>query len=197
MVHPIMGEMISSYKKLMHDPATAEIWQAAFGKDFRGMAQGNTKTGQKEMHAMFVMTHNEIKHVLQQGKKFTYGNMVVDYQPQKNDPHCIHITASVNLITYNSSPSIQTADLDMANLHWNSVISTPRAKYMCLDIKNFYLTVQLQYFNYMCMPLILFPIWIQEQHNMKQLAYQGYVYLEMLRVVWGLPQAGILANKPL
>jgi hypothetical protein len=26
MVHPVTGETISSYKKLMHDPATAEIW---------------------------------------------------------------------------------------------------------------------------------------------------------------------------
>ena len=31
MVHPITGETISSYKKLMHDPATAEVWQTAFG----------------------------------------------------------------------------------------------------------------------------------------------------------------------
>ena len=26
-------------------------------------------------------------------------------------------------------------------------------------------------------------------------AYKGFVYLEMRRAVWGLPQAGILANK--
>ena len=38
MVHPTMGETISSYKKLMNDPTTMEIWQTAFGKDFRGMA---------------------------------------------------------------------------------------------------------------------------------------------------------------
>jgi hypothetical protein len=34
MVHPMTGETISSYKKLMNDPATMEIWQTAFGKDF-------------------------------------------------------------------------------------------------------------------------------------------------------------------
>jgi hypothetical protein len=45
------------------------------------------------------------------------------------------------------------------------------------------------------MPLDLFPIWIQNQYNLNALAYKGYVYLEMRRVVWGLPQAGILANK--
>jgi hypothetical protein len=39
--------MISSYKKLMHDLATAEIWQTAFGKDFEGMEKGATKQGRK------------------------------------------------------------------------------------------------------------------------------------------------------
>jgi hypothetical protein len=38
MVHPIMGRTISSYKILMHNPATAKGWQTAFGKDFGGMA---------------------------------------------------------------------------------------------------------------------------------------------------------------
>jgi hypothetical protein len=36
MVNPATVDTISSYKKLMHNPATAEIWQTAFGKDFGG-----------------------------------------------------------------------------------------------------------------------------------------------------------------
>ncbi len=71
----------------MNKSAMAETWQTAFGKDFCGMAQGDNKTGQKGTNVMFVMTHNEIKHVLQQNKKFTYGNPVVDYLPQKEDPN--------------------------------------------------------------------------------------------------------------
>jgi hypothetical protein len=39
MVHPITGKTISSYKKLMNDPAMAETWQPAFGKDFGGIVQ--------------------------------------------------------------------------------------------------------------------------------------------------------------
>ena len=197
MVHPITGETISSYKKLMHDPATAETWQTAFGKDFGGMTQGDDKTGQKGTNAMFVMSHKEIKRAHEMKKKFTYGNPVVDYRPQKDDPHRIRITAGGNLITYESSPSVRTADLDTAKLHWNSVVSTPGAQYMCLDIKNFYLTAKLDYYEYMRMPLALFPVWIKKQYNLDVLAYDGFVHLEMRRAVWGLPQAGILANKKL
>jgi hypothetical protein len=98
-VHPVTSKTISSYKKMMHEPATAEIWQTAFGKDFGGMAQGDIKMGQKGTNAMFVMTHDEIKHVLRQGKKFTHRNPVVNYRPQKEDPYRICITAGGNLVT--------------------------------------------------------------------------------------------------
>jgi len=60
MVHPTTGETISSYKQLMHDPNTAEIWQPAFGKDFGGMVQRDKKTGQKGTNSIFVMTHDNI-----------------------------------------------------------------------------------------------------------------------------------------
>jgi hypothetical protein len=63
MIHPTTGETISSYKKLMHDPATKDIWQQAFGKDFGGMAQGCNETGQKGTNAIFVMTHTEIPNI--------------------------------------------------------------------------------------------------------------------------------------
>jgi hypothetical protein len=38
---------------------------------------------------------------------------------------------------------------------WNSVLSTKGAKYMCLNIKNFYLTAPLDQYEYMKMPLSL------------------------------------------
>jgi hypothetical protein len=93
MVHPITGKTISSYKKLMHDPATAKVWQTAFGKDFGGMAQGCNKTGQKGTNAMFVMTHDKNCHALAAKKFFTYANPVDNYRPQKDNPHCIRIMA--------------------------------------------------------------------------------------------------------
>jgi hypothetical protein len=106
MVHPVTGKTISSYKKLMHDPAAAEVWQTAFGKDFGGMAQGCNKTGQKATNAMFVMTHDKIRHALGAKKFFTYANPVVNYQPQKDNPHCIRIMARGNLITHDGDVSV-------------------------------------------------------------------------------------------
>ncbi len=97
---------------------------------------------------MFVMTHDKIKQAVAAGKIFTYMNPVVDYRAQKDDPYRIRITARGNLINYESNASVQTADLDTAKIHCNSVVSTPLARYMCLDIKNFYLTAALEYVEY-------------------------------------------------
>jgi hypothetical protein len=40
-----------------------------------------------------------------------------------------------NLVNYNGEMSVRTADINTVKMHWNSVISTKNAKYMCLDIK--------------------------------------------------------------
>ncbi len=103
------------------------------------MAQGDNKTGQKGTNAMFVMTHDEVAHVLRDGKKFTFTNPIVDYRPQKDDPNHTRITAMGNLVSYDGELSVRTADINTAKIHWNSVISDELAKYMCLDIKIFYL----------------------------------------------------------
>ncbi len=99
MVHPTTGETISSYKQLMNDPATAEVWQTVFGKDFGGMAQGDNKTGQKGTNSIFVMTHAEVK-LIPNAQTVTHACIVVDFHPQKEDPHRICITAGRNLINY-------------------------------------------------------------------------------------------------
>ncbi len=87
----------------MNDHAMAETWQTAFGKEFGGMSQGDNKTGQKGTNAMFIMAHNEIRHVLATRHKFSYRNLVVDYRPQKEDPHCIHSRLAV--ITSHTHPA--------------------------------------------------------------------------------------------
>jgi hypothetical protein len=47
----------------------------------------------------------------------------------------------------------------------------------------------------MKIPLALFPAWTIEQYNLNKMALDGWVYIKMRRVMWGLPQAGIHANK--
>ena len=151
--------------------------------------------GQKGTNSIFVWTHAEIKQAYAENVTFTYAKIVVDFRPQKEDPYRIRITAGGNLLTYRGNVSTRTADLSTSKLLWKSVLNTDGAKYMCLDINNFYLTAALDFFEYMQMPLSVFSEWVKKQYKLDEHAQNDFVYLRMERAVWGLPQVGILANK--
>jgi len=170
MVHPVTGNIVSSYKKAMHDADIGNLWQTAFGKEFGGLAQGDTKTKTIGTNAIFVMTHNDIKNYK---GKYTYARVCLDHRPQKEDPYRIRVTAGGNLIKYIGKLPVRTDNITTSKLQWNSVISTKNARYMCIDLKNFYLTANLDYYEYMKMPLNIFPQWIINQYDLHRRRRNG------------------------
>jgi hypothetical protein len=82
-----------------------------------------------------------------------------------------------------------------AKIMWNSVISTPGAKFGGAIIKNMSLETPFNLYEYMRMPLKLFPDDIIQHYNLQEKALKGYFYMEIRCGMYGLPQAGILANK--
>jgi hypothetical protein len=74
-------------------------------------------------------------------------------------------------------------------------LSTAGAKYVCLDIKNFYLGTPLNRYEYMRIPITLFPDHMIEQYQLHAKAKNGHISVEIRKAIYGLPQVGILANK--
>jgi hypothetical protein len=134
MIHPTTGKSVSNYKGLMNDLATVEILTTAFGKDFGGMSQGNKKTGQNGMNSMFIMLPSDVLNI-PKDRVITYARVEFNHHPQKEDPNLIRITASGNLINCPGKLMTRTADITVAKLLWNSMLSKPGAKYTCLNIK--------------------------------------------------------------
>eukprot|EP00957_Ditylum_brightwellii_P000363 27847-Ditylum_brightwellii.AAC.1 len=124
----------------------------------------------------------------------TYARIVVDHCPQKKDPNRLQLTVSGNLINYPGDVATSTADLITTKLFWNSVLSTPGARYVCIDIKNFYLETPMERKEYMCMPAHLIPHEILNKYNMHNKIHNGHIYMEIRRGMYGLPQAGKIAN---
>eukprot|EP00970_Alexandrium_tamarense_P017799 scaffold11398_cov137-Alexandrium_tamarense.AAC.1 len=193
-IHPTSGETITDYRKLMKDPATAEIWTKAFGKEIGSLAQGDDLTGTKGTDTIVFLDRIGIKNI-PKDRVITYARIVVDYRPQKEDPNRVRITAGGNLINYPGELTTRTADLTTAKLMWNSVISTDNARYACYDVKNFYLGTPLDRYEYMRIPLHLIPQHIIDQYDLTNKALNGFVYVEIRKGIYGLPQAGMLANK--
>ena len=124
-----------------------------------------------------------------------YTHMVVKYRPHKPDPNRVRITAGVNLIKYPGELTTRTVDLKTSKILWNSVLSTQDAKHMCIDIKNFYLGTPLDRFEYMRIPLTMFPDHVAQKYQLRGKKKNGFIYVEIRKSIYGLPEAGVLANK--
>ena len=92
----------------------------------------------------------------------------------------MRMTAGGNLIHYAGELTTQTADLMTAKIVWNSVVSTPGAKYACFDISNMCLHTLLapEDYEYMRIPLKLLPEHIIQQYGLREKAKNGFIYVE-------------------
>jgi hypothetical protein len=135
------------------------------------------------------------RQAVPKGKIVTYGRFVVDIRPNKPEIHRVRLAVGGNLIQYQGDVPTRSADLTTSKCLWNSTISTDGAKYMCLDVKNFYLGTPMDTFEYMRIPIKLIPHEIIDQYNLLPLVSDGHIYIEVQKGVYGLPQAGILDNQ--
>jgi hypothetical protein len=66
---------------------------------------------------------------------------------------------------------------------------------MMMDINNYYLGIPLPRFEYMKMMLSRFPEEMIKKYNLNDLAVDDWFYIEIRKRMYGLKQAGLLANQ--
>ncbi len=175
------------------DGHSKEEWQHSFANELGRLANG--------VGARMPTGTGTIKFIpvtqVPDGRKPTYGRIVVSVRPQKTEKYRTRLTVGGNLIEYPFEVSTPTADLTTAKLLFNSVVSTPNAKFMVTDIKDFYLNTEMARHEFMKLPLNLIPEEIVQQYNLASIVHKDYVYIEICKGMYGLPQAGKLANEQL
>jgi hypothetical protein len=192
-VDPVTKQTITKYDTLMNDPHTMKVWRAAFCKELGRLVAGWNDT--ERTGTVVFMSHDQILRI-PKDRTVTYARIVVDYRPQKEDPNRVRITCGSNLINYPGKTTMRTADLITAKIRWNSFLSTSNARCLCADVKNFYLeTGILDRFEYMKMPARLIPVKFMTKYQLYDKVNKGFIYMEIQKGIYGLPQAGILANK--
>jgi hypothetical protein len=111
------------------------------------------------------------------------------------DPYRTRITMGGNLINYPDGCGTPTANLLTVKLLFNSIISTPNCKFMTIDIKDFYLMTPMDRYEYFRMKLEVFPPDTIEEYGLRdKVDADGNVFCEVQRGMYGLPQAGIIAQ---
>ena len=117
------------------------------------------------------------------------------YRPEKSDPYQTRLTVVGNLISYPGDCGTPTIDLLTVKLLLNSVVSTPGAKFMTIDIKDFYLNTPMARYKYMRLKLCDIPEDVVRHYILAtKVKSDGYVYIEIRRGMYGIPQSGLLTH---
>ena len=188
-INPDTGK-IAEYRKLSNSSDGA-IWINSNCEEIGRLAQGyGTIKGTNTIPFIW-------RSAIPRGRKAAYLRVVSAFRPEKAKPYRIRWTVGGDKIDYPFEVSTKTADLTTAKLLFNSVLSTPEARFFGIDLKDFYLGTPMDRYEYMRVPIWMLPEAIIEQYQLTPLFDDGFVYVEIRRGMYGLPQAGGLANDQL
>ena len=174
------------YRHLLKNPKHRDVWSKSFGTEIRRLITTS--------QTIFAIKKSNIPNDRQ--GDITYGRICCNYRSEKKDPYRTLITMGGNLINYPGDCGTPTADILTLKTFFNSIISTLRLKFMTINIKDFYLMTPMARYEYFQMKLELIPQDVIDEYNLQdKVESDGNVYWEVRRGMYGLPQAGILAQK--
>jgi hypothetical protein len=187
-IHPITGNEME-YTALMKDPQLQPLWTRGFGNECGRLFQGIRDIAGTDTCFFIKLTK------IPKDRNITYGKIVCDYKPHKKEKERVRLTVGGDRLDYSGDVATSTADITTFKILINSTLSTKDAAMMMMDIKNYYLGTPLPRFEYMKMLLSRFPEEIIQKYNLNALAVDGWVYIEIRKVMYGLKQAGLLTNQ--
>ena len=126
--------------------------------------------------------------------------MVWDFRPLKNEKYRVRLTIGGDRLEYIYDTSAPAANLVETKILLNSVISDVKngARFMTIDIKDFFLQSTLNEKEYMKIHSKYFPEKFIQLYNLQNnINEDGYIYCEIKKGMYGLKQAAILAYKQL
>jgi hypothetical protein len=179
---------VLKYRHLIKNPATKLVWETSFANKTGRLFQGIHDL--KGTNTCFFIQNLQVPT----NKKPNYGGIVCIFCPQKQEQNHTYLTVGSNQIDYPGNKSMPTANLTTNKLLINSTISTPRAIFLGINLANFYVDTPLPTYKYMCLHLDIIPEEIILAYNLRDIVNpDGWVYIEIRKGRYGLPQAGILA----
>jgi hypothetical protein len=173
----------------MKDPRLQPLWTRGFGNECGRLFQGTRDIPGTDTCFFIKLTN------IPKDRKITYGRIVCDYKPHKKEKERVRLTVGGDRLDYSGDVATSIADITTFKILINSTLSTEDAAMMMMDIKNYYIGTPLPQFEYMKMSLSRFPEEIIQKYNLNALAVDGWVYIEIRKGMYGLKQAGLLANK--
>eukprot|EP00804_Cyclotella_cryptica_P012506 CCRYP_017700-RA/>CCRYP_017700-RA protein AED:0.42 eAED:0.36 QI:0/0/0/1/0.66/0.25/4/0/397 len=154
------------YRHLIKHPKYKEIWSRSYANELGRLTDGILHPKKSDI------PKNRLKSV-------AYSKIVVVERLQKKEKERTRLTVVGTYIDYPGNTAVPTSDLTTAKLLFNSVISTDGATFHGGDLKNFYLNTPMD----------------RPDTNSTPSTRTAGSHVRIDLGMYGLPQAGILANK--
>jgi len=188
------GKMLN-YRQLLRHPEYSADWQLSSANEFGRLANG-VGGRVKGTNTIRFIKKSDIPR--DRRRDVTYGQFVCTIRPEKSEPNRTRFVAGGNKTNYPGEVATPTADMLVAKILFNSVVSTKDAKFMIatMDISNFYLCTPMDRPEYIRMKISDIPDEIIAEYNLKDIVEpDGSVFIEVLCSMYGLPQSGLLSNE--
>ena len=122
--------------------------------------------------------------------------IVCNVRPQKEEVNRTRFTFRGNNLSVPMDYGTPTADLLTLKFLLNSVVSFSGAKFMTLDLKDFYLNIPMECFEFLQMKIDHFPQDVINYYCLKEkIDDEGYLLVCIKKGMYDLPEAGIIAQK--
>jgi hypothetical protein len=121
------------YSALMKDSRLKPLWTRDFGNECGRLFQGIRDIPGTD--TCFFTTLKDTP----KDRKITYGKIVCDYKPHKQEKEHVRLTVGRNRLDYSGDVATSTAYITTFKILINSTLSTKDAAMMMMDIKNYYL----------------------------------------------------------
>ena len=181
----------AAWKDLVNHPNIASRWEQSGVNEFARLFQGY-----RNIDGLDVLEWIN-KRDVPDGQKVTYPRYTVAYGPEKDKPYRTRITAGGNLLDYDGNTTTHSASMETIKVHWNSVVSTPNARYCTADISNMYLFSELPDAQYVTFPVSQIPIEIIDAYHLADKIDNGFVYVKIKKAWYGLRESGKIAHDDL
>jgi hypothetical protein len=177
------------YMAFMKNPDFQPLWKRGFGNEVGRLFQG-IRNIQGTNTYFFI----ELKNITMD-RQITYGKIVCNYKPHKKEKERTRLTVGGDRLDHSGDVATSTTDITTLIFLINSILSMEDASMMMMDIKNYSMGTPLPWYEYMRMLLSRFAEEIVNKYNLKSLAADGWVYIEIIKGMYGLKQAGLLASQ--
>ena len=187
-VNPDTGR-IANYRTLATS-SQGKQWEQGNADEFGRLLNGNGTTMKTGTNTMKFIDPADMPN----DAAFTYLSLICAYRPEKEQPFRVRGVIGGDRLQYAGDVSTKTASLDTVKLHFNHIISTEGGRHATTDVKDFYLNTPMDEKDwvYLRIPVTDVPQCIMDLY--RPIVKNGFVYVVVMKGMYGLKQAGKLAN---